>query len=313
MDVNGLIGPAIVALFLGFSLYQGVRGVLATLRRRREQQELDGSGVRAHGHVSAVHPLERSPHGHTVTVTVRGADGSRWDAVDSSGLGGYVVREGTPVELVHSPSDPGLVRVERAAHPDPARGGYAVRPDRRPGGPPLWRPLLPLLGVIVIGGVILLALAGGGARDLVGLVPLLFVVLGPCLVVGGVVAMVRGRSRTRRHTAEVYGTITDTWRQVQRRRGQNGTRTSITHPFTVHFRAADGREVHRRYETSTRSFRPGLQQRVLVRHDPEHPAEFSVADLAMGGLFPGLALVFIGAVFTIVGGVVSVLFAGSGL
>ena len=312
MDMDGLFGPVVVVLILGLTLYKGVRSVLATIRRRGEQRDLD-AGPRTHGHVSAVHPLQRSPHGHSVTVTVQGTDGTRWEAVDSSGLGGYHVREGTPVELVHSASDPGLIRVERAAHADPALGSYPVDPRRRPGDrPSLLRPLLPLLAALVIGGVILLSLRGG--ESAVGvLVPGLFVVLGPCLAVGGVVAMVRGRAGVRRHTAETVGVITDTWRQVRRRRSGSGPgRTSVTHPFTVHFRAADGREVHRRYQVATGSFRPDLQQRVRVRHDPEHPAEFSVADLSLGGLFPGLALVFIGVVFTIVGGGVGAILATTG-
>ncbi|RKS05394.1 uncharacterized protein DUF3592 [Nocardiopsis sp. Huas11] len=310
--MDDFIGPLLAALFLGLTLYHGVRGVLARLRRRREQRELDETGVRAYGHVSRVHPLERSPHGHTVTVTVQGADGTRWEAVDSSGLGGYHVREGTPVSLVHSPADPRLIRVERAAHADPARGDYPVGPRRRPGDrPSLLVPLLPLVGVLVIGGVVLLAVRGGDS--VVGvLVPGLFVVVGPCLIVGGVVAMARGRVRARRHTAETVGVVTDTWTQRKRRRSSNGpSRTIITHPFTVHFRAADGREVHRRYPVSTSSFRPALQQRVRIRHDPGHPAEFSVADLSAGDLFTGLTLMFIGTVFTLIGGFVGFVMARS--
>lgn len=145
------------------------------------------------------------------------------------------------------------------------------------------------------------------------LIPVLFVVAGPCLVVGGVVAMTRGRVRARRHTAETVGVVTDTWSRKKRQGSSNGpSRTIITRPFTVHFRAADGREVHRRYPVSTSSFRPALQQRVRVRHDPEHPAEFSVADLSAGDLFTGLTLLFIGTVFTFLGGFVGFVLARSG-
>jgi hypothetical protein len=117
----------------------------------------------------------------------------------------------------------------------------------RPGvRPSLLLPPLPLLGVVVIGGVVLLSIRGGPSAVGV-LVPGLFAVLGPCLIAGGAVAAARGR-------------------------------------------AADGREVHRRYPGASSTFRPAVDQRVRVRHDPGHPAEFGVAELSLGGVGAGLAL-----------------------
>lgn len=60
---------------------------------------LTRSGVPAHGTVSRVHPLERR-FGHTVTVNVQDPHGHRWEAVDSTGLSGYLVHEGTPVDVL---------------------------------------------------------------------------------------------------------------------------------------------------------------------------------------------------------------------
>ncbi|MFE1400222.1 DUF3592 domain-containing protein [Nocardiopsis dassonvillei] len=268
MDPQGLLALLILALFSVYSVHSGSKDLSAALRVRRDARLLDRTGVRVRGVVTSVHPLTRSPHGHTVTVAFRDADGREREAVDTSGLGGYLVREGTPVELLHSADDPRLVRVESAALPGSASEHYPVRLGHRPGGAKaIAAALLTMLAVPVFTAVVVtLSLADG--------------------------------------------TVTDSWREAS-----NATvnrRRVYTHPFTVHFSAGDGREVHRRYRRSSTSYRPVAGQSARVRYDPGAPARFSVPEAHRWGCGPGAVMVVVGLGFVLIGTFVGLMLLLSG-
>ncbi|MYR32020.1 hypothetical protein GTW20_06970 [Nocardiopsis alba] len=301
MDNTTLIPLLIILVCAGSFLYKGIRGFLAASKENRRVRELDRSGVRARGVIAVVHPLERSPHGHRVTVTVEGGDGRRWEAVDASGLNGYLVREGTPVELTYAAGDPLNIRVERAAFPLPPQGLYPLYPHGLPKPPsPVWPLLYAVGGAALVLGVGVLVLNGGEA---VGrFVPLLFAVLGPVFLVLAVRGLIRRGTGERRLTAEATGVVTDAWTEVRRRKGNNERhRTYRVHPFTLHFRAADGREVHHRHPVASGSFEPVVDQPLQVRYDPEHPADHALVGHMNAALGKSVALFFIGLVSTVLG------------
>ncbi|WDZ93735.1 DUF3592 domain-containing protein [Nocardiopsis sp. HUAS JQ3] len=312
MDPQGLLALLLLALFSVYSVYSGFKDLSEALRVRRDARLLDRTGVRARGVVTSVHPLTRSPNGHTVTVAFRDADGREREAVDTSGLGGYLVREGTPVELLHSADDPRLVRVESAALPGPSAEHYPVRPGRRPGGAKaIAAAVLTMLAVPAFTAVIAaLALSGRDGGGLFRYLPFLFTVVGLGMLLSATVSAVRDRAGGRGYTGEADGTVIDSWREASRAT-VNGRRV-YTHPFTVHFSAGDGREVHRRYRRSSTSYRPVRGQSARVRYDLRAPARFSVPEAHTWGCGPGAVMVVVGLGFVIIGTFVGLMFLLSG-
>ncbi|WP_455710052.1 hypothetical protein [Nocardiopsis alba] len=223
---------------------------MAASKENRRVRELDRSGVRARGVIAVVHPLERSPHGHRVTVTVAGGDGRRWEAVDASGLNGYLVREGTPVELTYAAGDPLNIRVERAAFPLPPQGLYPLYPHGLPKPPsPVWPLLYAVGGAALVLGVGVLVLNGGEAAG--RFVPLLFAVLGPVFLVLAVRGLIRRGTGERRLTAEATGVVTDAC--GPRYVGEKGT-TSDTAPIeSTRSPSTSGRPTDARSITVIRS------------------------------------------------------------
>ncbi|WP_150251532.1 DUF3592 domain-containing protein [Nocardiopsis deserti] len=308
MDPQGLLSLLLLVLFSAYSLHSGSKDLSAALRSRRETRLLDRSGVRARGIITSVHPLTRSLRGHTVTVAFQDVHGREREAVDTSGLGGYLVREGTPVELLHSPGDPRLVRVESAALPGPATGHYPLRPGRRPGGgKAIASAVLSMLAVPAFTAVVVaLALTIGDGGGLFRYLPFLFTVVGLGMLLSVTVSAVRDRAGGRGYTGEAVGTVTDAWREAS-----NATvnrRRVYTHPFTVHFSAGDGREVHRRYRRSSTSYRPAAGQHARVRYDPGAPARFSVPEAHTWGCGPRAIMVVIGLGFVFTGTFVGLMF-----
>ncbi|NYH55011.1 hypothetical protein HNR06_004600 [Nocardiopsis arvandica] len=307
-----LVLPLVWTAVLVLAVYRAVRSLVPVLRKRREQRYLDRSGVRARGVVHSVHPLRRSPEGHTVTVEVHDGRGRSWHAVDTSGLGGYLVREGTPVELVHSPTDPRSVRVERAALPAPGAGFYPLHPRRRadigPAVVDVVAPLLFLLFLTALPGMELLAPPEWNTM-VTDLIPLVFTLIGTALLVSVAGRALGARLVLRRHTAEAEGTVTDTWRED----GDvhvDGRRVSV-YPFTVHFRLPDGREVHRRHRLTSTVHRTFVDQRVRVRYDPEGPTRFTVRDFSPGRAGT-VVPVIVGVGFILIGTFVTLMFLTSG-
>ncbi|WP_435112386.1 hypothetical protein [Nocardiopsis synnemataformans] len=308
MEPQGLLALLLLVLFSAYSVHSGLKDLSAALRIRRDARLLDRTGVRARGVVTSVHPLTRSPRGHTVTVAFQDAHGREREAVDTSGLGGYLVREGTPVGLLHSPGDPRLIRVESAALPGPAADHYPVHPGRRPGGgAAIASAVLSMLAVPAFTAVVVvLALTSGDGGGLFRYLPFLFTVVGLGMLLSVTVSAVRDRAGGRGYTGETAGTVTDAWREAS-----NATvnrRRVYTHPFTVHFSTGDGREVHRRYRRSSTSYRPVAGQRARVRYDPGAPACFSVPEAHTWGCGPGAVVVVIGLAFVLIGTFVGLMF-----
>ncbi|WP_017608294.1 DUF3592 domain-containing protein [Nocardiopsis xinjiangensis] len=270
----------------------------AALRARGEQRQLDKAGVSAHGVIRSVHPLERSRHGHKVTVTVDSGRGHHWDTEDPSGLDGYLVREGTPVELVYAPADPSSIRVERAAFSDPRLGSYPVDSGRRPGDglSVLTALLVPATALVIFGAVITAMLGDPNVLD--GSTPFVFLLVGLGLLAGGIVSTVRAHRGSRRRTGNATGTVTETW--TRRHHKKNGS-TTTHYPFTLHFRSRDGREVHRRYQTDSKTHAPAVDEHMSVQYDPGHPPDFSVSGLVPNSAQWGCGLLLIGTAFTVFG------------
>lgn len=292
----------------GFLLYTGARRTLSALERRRRELGLARSGVRAHGVVSAVHPMDRSSGRQPVTLRVHDGRGSSWDAVDGSGTGGYLLREGTPVTVLYVPQDHANVRVERAAFPTRSMGDYPLYRDGIPRPPSLVAALFPLAASLVILGVASLVVLNDTGTAL-GLVPPLFALLGLGLLVRTGYRLLTGGGTRPDHSASTTGVVTDSWTETKRvRRRNRGWRTVRVHPFTVLFQATDGREVHLRHPVASSSSAPGPEQRLRVDHDPAHPPHYVLTDHPNPGRMPVLAPLFVGVVFTLVGSVLTFVF-----
>lgn len=311
MDITELFVVLIFVLAIAGAAYKAVVDANKALGQRRAHQELAATGVRAHGVVTAVHPLERRPEGHRVTVRVRGANGYQWDVVDDSGLGGYLVREGTPVELVHASVNPMNIRVDRAAPPNGYPGGYAVHRDGTAAARSLVGSVLLNVGLLAFGAVVLWGTFSNdsGTDEVVGYFPLVFILVGLVMLFFGVRSL-RDLLARRAHTAETTGVVTDVWRESSHRTRNN--RRLYNHPFTVHFRTADGREVHHRHPVASSSFRPVVNQRLRVRHDPAHPVRYSLPDQWSLGFGVTAGFLFAGGVFTLLGALFTPMIWASG-
>ncbi|MCK9870642.1 DUF3592 domain-containing protein [Nocardiopsis dassonvillei] len=282
MDFDRLFLLAVVVAVSAFAVHRAVRRLRPVLAKRREQRRLDVSGVRARGVVRTVHDLGHGPTGRTVTVDVGDGGGRVRQAVDASGMDGYLVREGVSVELVHAPDALRSARVERAALPAHGGGDYPVYPRGRPGfGPALLTAALPALVVLPVAAV--LGAAALSPPELVPrlarFLPLALPVAGASLVAIALRWVVAGRLGPPRHTAEAEGTVTDRWTE---RRRVSGGGTVSRYPFNVYFWLPDGREVHRRYRFASAAYRPSPGQRVRVRYDPGAPTRFTVRDFTPG-------------------------------
>jgi hypothetical protein len=293
-----------VAVFAGVATFAVaafglVRSLLRTLKARRDQRHLDEVGLEATARVVLVEPMQRPVNGaagHPIQLAFEDRAGLPRQFRDTSGLGGYVVRVGTQVTVRYSATDPEVVRVERILAPN---GPYP--PERRRRTPSAIPALLALVAVVAGGAAIPIYETGavGGRVDSgleADLVPLMFglIGLGILSVIGGLAIR---RAATRRPTQEAVGVVTEVWHEVANTGRSGGT---TVHPFTVHFAAADGREVHTRYRISS-SRRLQVYQRVRVRYDPTYPPSFDVAELRHARWLLWLIPSFVGAVFLTIG------------
>ncbi|MDT0328651.1 DUF3592 domain-containing protein [Nocardiopsis lambiniae] len=292
-------------------LYAGARRTVSALSRRRRERRLAAGGIRAHGSVSAVHPMDRSSGRHEVTVRVYDERGGVREAVDDSGTGGFLLREGTPVTLVYSPEDPGHARVERAAFPDPSMGDHPLHPGDGSGTPSPVAALFPLGASLAIVGI-MAAVALNGAEWALILVPALFALVGSGLLVRSAYALVTGQGVRRGYGASTIGVVTDSWTETRVRRKDGRTRKVRLHPFTVRFRADDGREVHVRHAVAGSTFIATPGQRLRVDYDPLHPPRYSLPDGPGMDRLPHLVPLIIGVVFTVVGSVLTWVFWNAG-
>ncbi|QSB14446.1 DUF3592 domain-containing protein [Natronosporangium hydrolyticum] len=291
------LGAVVIATAILGALVLGVRGVVAGRRRAADQFHLAQAGRLVTARVAAVEPMDRSVNraaGHAVTLSLPTGGGYDRTIRDTSGLGGYVVREGGQVQLRVSPDDPDLYQVEQILGP---AGPYPVR-----AGPAQTSPFGPYLLLIapVLAAAGLLASWQWGAQILPVLLPVLFLIVGGVLLGSGV----RSGRRRRQWTAETTGVVTDVWTERQR----SGRGSSLVYAFTVHFFTPDGREVHRRHRDANSVFRPKPQQQVTVRYHPAHPAEFGLA--GAGGALNDVMFTIIGAVFVGIAFCTLAVFAG---
>lgn len=208
---------------------------------RADDRELDRAGQTARGKVTPVDPMERGLNngaGQPVMLTYRDAHGDQHHVTDESGLGGYLVRAGTPAVVRYCPSRPQLVRVEQLVG---RSGPYPVWPDglRR-------RSLLAPLFPLVVGGLAAVFVGRELWRDsdqpppAVVDLALLLLTWGLGLAVAGLLlaAIVsnikrRARSQDSRHWAETVGEVTDVW-------GRSYPDSLPHYLFTVRFAARDG-------------------------------------------------------------------------
>lgn len=305
MNTDALAPLVPLLVVTGYLLYAGARKTLLALSRRRRELGLARSGVRTHGVVRAVHPLGRPSGRQAVTVQLRDAGRGSWEAVDESGTGGYLLREGTPVTALYDPADPSNVRVERAAFPDRSRGDYPLYRDGVPGPPSLTAALSPLAASLVI-LVIAVLVAANRADTALGLIPPLFVVLGLGVLASAAHRLLTDTSTRPDLRASTTGTVTDCWTETKRvRRRNRGWTTIRVHPFTVYFQAADGREVHVRHSVASGGFVPVPQQELRVDYDPAHPPHYALADHPNAGRIPVVVPFVVGAVFVLVGSVLA--------
>ncbi|WP_017585160.1 DUF3592 domain-containing protein [Nocardiopsis ganjiahuensis] len=299
-----LIPLLVVTAFL---LYTGARRTVSALSRRRRELGLARSGVRAHGVVSAVHPMERSGR-QPVTVRLQDARGGTWEAVDGSGTGGYLLREGTPVTALYAAQDQANVRVERAAFPGDPMRDYPLYRDGIPRPPSLVAALFPLAMSLVILGVAALVIANRTGTAL-AVIPPTFVLVGLGVLASASYRLLTDRSPRPEYSASATGAVTDSWTESKRvRRNNGGWRTVRVHPFTVYFQAADGREVHLRHPVATGGFAPAVQERLRLEYDPAHPPHYSLSDHPNAGRIPVLVPFFVGTVFVLVGTVLTFVF-----
>jgi hypothetical protein len=281
--------------------YQSVRTLLRTLGERRTQRHLDDAGVTTTARVVAVEPMQRPLNGaagHPVRLAFQDLAGQPRGFRDTSGLGGYVAREGSEVTIRYSPTGPEAVRVEEIIGP---HGPYPPSPGRRSGGPSLM-PALLAVGVIVVAGAVAVVFEGGLFDGVAAaqLIPPVFGLIGLGMLAGSAgFAVKRARERAR-PTEEAVGVVTDVWSQYSSRGGGSGR--GSTYPFTVHFTTRDGREVHTRHRVSS-SRRLEVHQRVRVVYDRLHPPRFEVAEMRHAVWLLRLVPLFIGTVFMLIGAV----------
>lgn len=296
---------AVIAILL---LITGARRTVAALSRRSRELSLARTGVRAHGTVSAVHPMDRSSGRHRLTILVRDPHGGTWETVDDSGTGGFLLQEGTPVTLVYDPQDSRNVRVERAAFPDPSQGDHPLHKGDGPAQTSLAGALLPFVASLVVLAITAPAVVYG-SDSVLGLVPVLFLAVGLVLLVRSGYALLTGKGARGAYSASTTGVITDSWTETRRVRRDGRRKTIRMHPFTVRFRAHDGREVHVRHPASSSTFTPPPGHRVRVDYDPAHPPHYSLPDgpSDLGGAVRLVPLI-LGVVFTVVGAVLTVVF-----
>lgn len=307
MDDETLITLILLTVAAAVAMYTGGRRTLSALARRRRDLESTVSGVRAHGVVSAVHPMDRASGRHSVAIRVHDGQGRSWDAADDSGTGGYLLQEGTPVTVLYAPGNPSNSRVERAAFPEPSMGDYPLYRDGIPAPPSLVAALSPLAGaLVVLGAAVLAALNMSGTVLL--LLPPLFALAGLGLLVRTVYRMLTGKIVRGEHSASATGVVTDCWTKTTWKRDGNRRRKVRVHPFTVRFRAADGREVHLRHAIAGSNFAPEPGERLRVDYDPAHPPHYALADHPNPGALPVLLPLLVGVVFTLVGSVLTFVF-----
>lgn len=301
MDERIAVNLLIFAVIAGVLLVTGARRTAAALARRRRERQLAETGVRAHGTVTAVHPMDRSSGRHRLTILVRDPQGRTWETVDDSGTGGYLLPEGTPVTLVYSPQDPGNTRVERAAFPDRSLGDHPLHRGDGPAETSLVGALFPF-----VAGLVVLAIAAPavvyGTDSVLDLVPLLFVFLGLVLLVRAVHSLLTGKVARHEYSESTTGVITDSWTETKRVRRDGRWRTIRLYPFTVRFRTRDGREVHVRHPSSSSTFTPPPGHRLRVDYDPAHPPHYSLPDgPATLASAARLAPLIVSVVFIVVG------------
>lgn len=292
--------------------FRGVRELLRTLARRRRHRHLQEAGRTVVAQVTTVEQMQRSVNGaagQPVTLTFQDGAGGPRAFRDTTGLSGYLVREGTQAVVRYSPTDPELVRTEEIVG---RLGRYPVRPDGRFPAPSLAGPLVTVLVGGVFAGVLGL-LAAGRLEQVTdataGVGGVLFAVVGAFMLVAVVVMVVRRVRARGRPLGEAAGVVTEVWTE------EDSTiryrhRPRILHPFTVHFATDDGREVHMRNRVASSGFRPKQYQRVGVRYDRAHPVRFEVRELRGANILLVVVLAVMGIVFLLLGTVLALVFGG---
>lgn len=293
-----MLMPLLLAVGGLVVLGSGVHTGFKTVRRQREHQRLDEVGVTAAGAIVEVEPLQREVNqaaGQPVTYTFTDRNGVSHRVRDTSGLGGYLVREGTPIGVTYAPDDPQVARIDELT----CRSGPYPAPDPARS----WTTLVTAAVLVVAGaaGVIggLVAWRGAGAaveERFQEQGPVIFAGLGVLLTVIGAAVLVSTIARRRRLREQTTGTVTEVWR-----RSSGGRNQTTTYSFTVHFVTSDGREVHTKYPISSNTFRPRPEQAVRVRYDPEFPPRFVVRGTGFGQVLLGVIPLLIGVVFTAIG------------
>jgi hypothetical protein len=159
-----------------YAIYATVRSLLRTLTERRDQRRLDEVGLSAAGQVATVEPMQRRLNGaagHPVQLAFQDRAGQPRLVRDTTGLGGYVVRAGTPVAVRYSPTDFVL-----------ATGG----------------------GVFVLSTDFVEVPEFPDSA-----VPAVFGVIGLGLLIGNVAFAIRRASRRRHPMDEAMGVVTEVW------------------------------------------------------------------------------------------------------
>jgi Protein of unknown function (DUF3592) len=133
--------------------------------------------------------------------------------------------------------------------------------------------------------------------DLLDLVPWIFALIGPALIVVGIRSL-RATARFHRRALQAYGVIT------QLRRESTGEKAA-TYPV-VRFDLPDGRTV----ETTARHGSPiaGEGDPVTVLYDPDNPANIRLAGVMGSGHLGGVVLIFMGIGFLVLGGGIGTIF-----
>lgn len=114
-----------------FVIADAVRALVRTVRKRRDQRQLNEAGLTTTAQVVAVDPMARELNdaaGHAVQLGFQDGQGNQRRVRDTTGLGGYLVREGAQVVVRYVPANPALVRVEAIVG---RYGPYPVDPDGR--------------------------------------------------------------------------------------------------------------------------------------------------------------------------------------
>ena len=276
MEPSGWFAVILAAMVIWTGV-SAVRQLVQVARARRDHRHLAMAGRRATAVVIAVEPMDRSVNGasgHPVWLRFRDPEGGQHEIRDTTGLGGYLAREGSLVRIRYVPNHPVLHRVEEIVGAD---GPYPTRPGGPPREPSLAGPLRGAGGVALVGSFMFFALLSEGGRDFgFRVVPVIVGGGGLVLLVFAALSWIRLARVRRRLTGETIGTVTEVWPELI---GGGGG----VNRFTVHFVADDGREVHARCASASSRFRPRVSQRVGVRYDRAHPARFEVVELAHAG------------------------------